>query len=161
MRDKKFAILLIMALVLLAGMAAVGPNTAIFKAILVQNDAAIGQDLAVGNNLTIAGAQDVTGYVSYGPLDLRPIGNPSNGKIIMMGVTSAKVQSATVVPTVQGIATVTAFGCAPDDAAFAGAWDCRAAMGATNNVTFTLYNVGATPVPTAAYDEIRYWVSGN
>ncbi len=158
---KKLTFVMVLAMVLLVGVAAIGPNTAIFKAILVQNDAAIGQDLAVGNNLTVAGAQDVTGYVSYGPLDLRPIGNPSNGKIIMMGVTSAKAQSATVVPTVQGIATVTAFGCAPDDAAFSGAWDCRAAMGATNNITFTLYEVDATPVPTAAWDEIRYWVSGN
>ena len=161
MKHKKLAVLLILALVLLAGVAAVGPNTAIFKAILVQNDAAVGNDLAVGNNLTVAGAGDVTGYLSYGPLDLRPIGNPSNGQIILMGVTSAKVQKATVVPTVQGIATVTAFGCAPNDAAFSGAWDCRAAMGATNNITFTLYNVSATPVPTAAYDEIRYWVGGN
>ena len=117
---KKLTFVMVLAMVLLVGVAAIGPNTAIFKAILVQNDAAIGQDLAVGNNLTVAGAQDVTGYVSYGPLDLRPIGNPSNGKIIMMGVTSAKAQSATVVPTVQGIATVTAFGCAPDDAAFSG-----------------------------------------
>jgi len=142
-------------------MAAAGPNTAIFRAILVQNDAAIGNDLAVGNNLTVDGAQDVTGYLSYGPFDLRPIGNPSNGKIMMMGVTSAKVQSATVVPTVQGIATVTAFGCEPDDAAFAGAWECRVAMGASNNITFTLYNAASTPVPTATYDEIRYWVAGN
>ena len=79
----------------------------------------------------------------------------------MVGVTTGVVQSATVVPTVQGIATVTAFGCEPDDAAFSGAWNCRAAMGATNNITFTLYNAGSTPVPTAAYDEIRYWVAGN
>ena len=160
MRQRNIIIALVIAMVLLVGLAMVGPNTAIFKAILVQNDAAIGQDLAIGNNLTVAGAQDVTGYLSYGPKDLRPIGNPSNGQIMIFGV-SGVTQSATVVPTVQGIATVTAFGCEPDDAAFAGAWNCRAAMGATNNITFTLYNAASTPVPTAAWDEIRYFVAGN
>lgn len=53
---KKLTFVMVLAMVLLVGVAAIGPNTAIFKAILVQNDAAIGQDLAVGNNLTVAGA---------------------------------------------------------------------------------------------------------
>ena len=162
MKQRNIVIALLLGLlVILGSAAAVGPNTAIFRAILVQNDAAIGNDLAVGNNITADGAMDIAGNPSYGSRDLRPVGNPSNGKVYVIGVTSAKVQSATVVPTVQMISTVTAFGCGPDDAAFAGAWDCRAAMGSTNNITFTLYEVDATPVPTAAYDEIRYWVAGN
>lgn len=99
------------------------------------------------------------GGIKYGVMF--PVGNSTSGKRTAFGITSAKVQSATVVPTASYISTVTAFGCAPDDAAFAGAWDCRAAMGATNNITFTLYEVDATPVPTAAYDEIRYWIVGN
>ena len=162
MKQRNIVIALLLgALFIIAGVAAVGPNTAIFRAILVQNDAAIGNDLAVGNNITADGAMDIAGNPSYGANDLRPVGNPANGKVLLMGVTGTKVQSATVVPTAQLVSTVTAFGCEPDDAAFAGAWDCRAAMGSTNNITFTIYEVDATPVPTAAYDEIRYWVAGN
>jgi hypothetical protein len=162
MKQRNIVIALLVGLLLvLGGAAMVGPNTAIFRAILVQNDAAIGNDLAVGNNITADGAMDIAGNPSYGSRDLRPVGNPANGKVYLMGVTSAKVQSATVVPTAQLVSTVTAFGCEPDDAVFSGAWDCRAAMGSTNNITFTLYEVDATPVPTGTYDEIRYWVAGN
>ncbi len=118
-------------------------------------------NLALSGNLTVDGAADIAGNPSYGAKDLRPVGNAANGKILVTGLTAAKVAVATVRPTVELMTTVTAFGCEPDDAAFNGAWDCRAAMGATNNITFTLYNVSATPVPTAAYDEIRYWVTGN
>lgn len=118
-------------------------------------------NLTLSGNLTVDGAADIAGNPSYGALDLRPVGNPANGKILVAGITAAKVAVATVRPTAQLMTTVVAFGCEPDDAAFAGAWDCRAAMGSTNNITFTLYEVDATPVPTAAYDEIRYYVTGN
>lgn len=141
--------------------AGIGGRTEVIRALKVQNDADVGGTLDVTGNATIGGAMDIAGNPSYGTNDLRPVGNASNGKVLVVGQTSAKVQSATVVPTVQLISTVTAFGCEADDAAFGGAWDCRAAMGATNNITFTLYEVDATPVPTAAYDEIRYWIAGN
>ena len=119
MKQRNLVIALLIGLLLvLGGAAMVGPNTAIFRAILVQNDAAIGNDLAVGNNITADGAMDIAGNPSYGSRDLRPVGNPSNVKVYLMSVTSAKVQSATVVPTAQLVSTVTAFGCEPDDAVF-------------------------------------------
>lgn len=104
---------------------------------------------------------DASGSVNYGSANLYPVGNPADGKILAVGITTPVVQKATVVPTIYAISTVTAAGCAPDDAAFSGAWDCRWAMGSTNNITFTLYENDATPVPTAAYDQIRFWVAGN
>lgn len=104
---------------------------------------------------------DASGYLNYGPADLYPVGNPVDGTKFGAGMTAAKVQSATVVPTVYAMTTVTAFGCVPDDAVFTGAWYCKAAMGSSNNITFTLVTNAQTPVPTASYDEIRYWVAGN
>ena len=56
--------LLIGALFLIAGVAAIGPNTALFRAIIVQNDAAIGNDLLVGGSTTIDGGLTVTGGIT-------------------------------------------------------------------------------------------------
>ncbi len=61
---KKLTFALVLAMVLLVGMAAVGPNTAIFRAIIVQNDAAIGNDLVIGGDTTIDGALTVTGGIT-------------------------------------------------------------------------------------------------
>ena len=61
MKQRNLVIALLIGLLLvLGGAAMVGPNTAIFRAILVQNDAAIGNDLAVGNNITADGAMDLS-----------------------------------------------------------------------------------------------------
>jgi hypothetical protein len=56
--------LLIGVLVVIGGVAAAGPNTALFRAIIVQNDAAIGNDLLVGGDTTIDGGLTVTGGVT-------------------------------------------------------------------------------------------------
>lgn len=61
---KKLTFALVLAMVLLVGMAAVGPNTAIFRAIIVQNDAAIGNDLVIGGDTTIDGDLTVTGGIT-------------------------------------------------------------------------------------------------
>lgn len=156
------AIVAVIALIAVAACQAPAPTGPVH--VLLDNASEIGASgegpagAAGDTNLTNI---DATGSINYGTANLYPVGNPVDGKKLGVGLTSAKVQSATAVPTAFAITTVTAFGCAPDDAAFAGAWDCRAAMGSTNNITFTLYEVDATPVPTAAYDEIRYWVAGN
>ena len=55
---------LIGVLFVIAGVAAVGPNTAIFKAIIVQNDAVVGNDMAIGGNTTIGGGLTVTGGIT-------------------------------------------------------------------------------------------------
>ena len=56
--------LLIGALLILAAGAAVGPNTALFKAIIVTNDAAIGGNLTTTGDVTIAGGLEVTGGIT-------------------------------------------------------------------------------------------------
>ena len=170
MTDRKRAALIALVLVaaLLAGLsiaacqadpteepAGAAGNVEVVRSLRVQNDA------AVGGALTVSGAGDVGGALNYGTLNLYPVGNPTDGKKLVVGVTSGVVQKATVVPTVAYISTVTAFGCSPQSAAFAGAWDCRVQLGAANQITMTLYNVSATPVPTAAYAKIQYWVAGN
>lgn len=99
------------------------------------------------------------GAIKYG--NVYPVGSSTSGKKTIFGVTSGVLQKATVVPTVSYISTVTAFGCAPQSAAFSGAWDCRAQLGASNQITLTLYENDATPVPTASYAKIQYWVAGN
>lgn len=62
--------LLIGVLLIIGGVAAAGPNTAIFRAIIVTNDAAVGGDLTttgdqtVGGDLVITGGLEVTGGIT-------------------------------------------------------------------------------------------------
>lgn len=117
--------------------------------------------LQVNGALGVSGAADIGGAVNYGSNSLYPVGNTADGKKLLVGVTGGVVQKATVVPTVAYISTVTAFGCSPQSSSFTGAWDCRVQLGASNQVTMTLYEADATPVPTASYAKIQYWVAGN
>ena len=71
MKQRNIVIALLLgALFVIAGVAAVGPNTALFKAIIVTNDAAIGGDLTttgdqtVGGDMVITGGLEVTGGVT-------------------------------------------------------------------------------------------------
>lgn len=154
-------VLVLIAAVIIAGCQSpptdpsVAGNTEVMRGLRVQNDA------AVGGALTVTGAGDIGGSLNFGANDLYPVGNTADGKKLLIGVTGGVVQKATVVPTVSYISTVTAFGCEPQSAAFAGAWDCRVQLGAANQLTMTLYEVDATPVPTAAYAKIQYWIVGN
>lgn len=58
--------LLIGVLFIIAGVAAVGPNTAIFKAIIVQNDAVVGGEMVVGGGLTVTGGVTGTNVLTTG-----------------------------------------------------------------------------------------------
>jgi hypothetical protein len=65
MRQRNIIIFALLAvLILIVGVAAAGPNTAIFRAIIVTNDAAVGNDLVVGNDITIDGDLTVTGGIT-------------------------------------------------------------------------------------------------
>lgn len=136
-------------------------RTEVIRALRVQNDASVGGALSITGASTLTGAVDVGGALNYGTTNLYPVGNTADGKKLVVGVTGGVVQKATVVPTVSYISTVTAFGCSPQSAAFTGAWDCRVQLGASNQITMTLYENDATPVPTASYAKIQYWIAGN
>lgn len=92
---------------------------------------------------------------------LYPMVAVGSGKKSAAGMTSGVIQSATVVPTAYAISTVTAYGCGPKTPAYSGAWECRASLGASNQITITLIENDATPVPTAAYQQAVWWVQGN
>lgn len=66
---KKLIFALLAVLILLVGMAAAGPNTAVFKAIIVTNDAAVGSNLTTGGDLSVGGDTSTTGTVSGAILD--------------------------------------------------------------------------------------------
>jgi len=63
-------IALLSALVVLVGVAAAGPNTAIFRAIIVTNDASVGGnlttvgDMSAGGDLVVTGGLEVTGGIT-------------------------------------------------------------------------------------------------
>lgn len=102
-------------------------------------------------------ALDIAGWPSYGAAHLRPIGNANNGQIIEFGQTNA---ITTTVITPVAISTVTAYGCQIKTPAVANAWYCGMAIGATNNITITTYEIDATPVATPAKG-VTWWVGGN
>lgn len=62
MKQRNIVIALLLGvLFVIAGVAAVGPNTAVFKAIIVQNDATVGNNVTVGGGVEVVGALEVTG----------------------------------------------------------------------------------------------------
>lgn len=170
MTDKKRVSLVVLALVLVLIAAVIiagcqsppteepssaAGNTEVVRGLRVQNNA------AVRGALTVTGAGDIGGSLNFGANDLYPVGNTTNGKKLLIGVTGGVVQKATVVPTVSYISTVTAFGCEPRSAALLelGTVECDSAR--RMHTTMTLYEVDATPVPTAAYAKIRISIVGN
>jgi hypothetical protein len=87
-------------LVLLVGVAAAGPNTEIFRAIIVQNDAAIGNDLAVGNDLSVDNDLVITG-------DLTVTGGITGTNVLTTGnQTVGGVKTFTDTGTFSGAVTV-------------------------------------------------------
>lgn len=129
-----------------------------FRSVNVAQDLTVGGASDVTGNLTVGGAVDIAGNPSYGSLDLRPVGNPANGKIIEFGATGAITVTAM---TPVAITTVTAFGCnvrSPTGAAQI----CGASLSG-KTVTFTIYNSALTPVPIATPHSTgaSYWIAGN
>lgn len=117
----------------------------------------VAQDLGVGNNVTIGGAMDITGWPSYGDDDLRPIGNASNGQVIEFGATGAITQT---VMTPVAISTVTAAGCTVNSPSAAAQLCYTSISGKT--VTFRIYNAAATPaaISTPHASGASYWIGG-
>lgn len=91
-----------------------------------------------------------------------PVENAVAGREYAFGSTG-NIMSATVVPTLHALSTVTAYGCNVKAPVFAasGAWSCGAAIGGSNQITLTLYNFAGTPVPTANARPASWWASGN
>lgn len=116
-----------------------------------------GGSMAVNASATV----DFAGNPQIGTKNVYPVGNASAGKIYASGMTSGVIQAATLVPTAYAISTVTSYGCAPKNPAYSGAWTCGASLGASNQITITLYENDATPAPTAASQKAVWWVSGN
>ena len=135
-------IVLLSALVLLIGVAA-GPNTAVFKALIVQNDA------TVGGNLTLGG--DMAQGAGY------PVENPDAGLIFEIGATGAFTRT---VITPSAITTVEAYGCTVNSPS-AAAQQCYGVRSG-RTITFTIVNSAVTPVaittPHAA--GASFWVGG-
>lgn len=109
-----------------------------------------------GSGLTFQ-VDGATGAVLYNGSSY-PLGNPVDGRKIEFGRTG-NVMSAVVTPV--AVTTVTAFGCNVVNPVVAGAWTCGANIGSTRNITFTLYNLAATPVATAAAKPVNFWIAGN
>ncbi len=91
-----------------------------------------------------------------------PVENAVAGREYAFGATG-NIMSATVVPTLHALSTVTAYGCSVKAPVFSasGAWSCGAAIGGSNQITLTLYNFAGTPVPTANARPASWWASGN
>ena len=104
---------------------------------------------------------DLSGTLNYGSQNLYPIGNTASNKEFAFGLVATPVQKATVPASVHGLATVTAVDCVPQRPALSGAWSCMAEVGASNQITLTLLEFDATPVPTASYGGIRWTAAGN
>ena len=125
-------IVLLSALVLLIGVAA-GPNTAVFKALIVQNDATVGGNLTLGGDMALG-----AGY---------PVENPDAGLIFEIGATGA-------------FTTVEAYGCTVNSPS-AAAQQCYGVRSG-RTITFTIVNSAVTPVaittPHAA--GASFWVGG-
>ena len=129
-----------------------------FRSVNVAQDMSVGGALAVTGNTTIGGAVDIAGNPSYGALDLRPVGNPANGKILEFGATGAITVTAM---TPVAITTVTAFGCNVRSPS-AAAQVCGASLSG-KTLTFTIYNSAVTPVAisTPHSTGASYWIAGN
>jgi hypothetical protein len=89
-----------------------------------------------------------------------PVENAVAGKEYAFGSTG-NIMSATVVPTIHALSTVSAYGCNVKAPAFNGASSCGAGLGSSNQITLTLYNFSGTPVPTANARAASWWASGN
>lgn len=145
MRQRNIIIFSLLAvLILLVGVAAAGPNTALFRAIIVTNDAAVGGNLTLGGDMSVG-----VGH---------PVENPNAGTIIEIGATGA-VAAKAVTPV--AITTVTAYGCTVNSPTGAAQLCYAVKSGAV--ITFTIMNSAVTPVaivtPHAA--GASYWIGGN
>lgn len=104
---------------------------------------------------------DVGGTLNYGSQNLYPVGNATSGKELAFGTALTPVAVMTVPASAHALATVTFASCVPVTQVATGAWDCRAQIGASNQLTLTLLTLAATPVPTASYGGIRWQAAGN
>ena len=100
------------------------------------------------------------GDLRFGPNGLYPVGSQTSGNRLVPGTVLTPVQKATVPATVHNLATVTWAQCEPRTKSFTGAWTCGTQIGASNQLTLTLYNTSATPVPTAAWGGINWIAAG-
>jgi len=103
----------------------------------------------------------LSGNLQYGTQALYPVGAATSGKELAPGTVLTPVQKATVPASVHALSTVTWAQCEPRTKSFSGAWTCGAQIGSSNQLTLTLYNAAATPVPTAAYGAINWMAAGN
>lgn len=75
--------------------------------------------------------------------------------------TISNVTAATVAPTVHALSTVTAYGCQVKNPTVSTGWSCGVNIGASNQLTVTVYEIDATPVPTASVRDVYWWAAGN
>lgn len=99
--------------------------------------------------------------LNYGSNALYPVGNSVDGKELYFGTVLTPVAAATVPASAHALATVVFASCEPITKAATGAWSCGAKVGASNQITLSLYTLSATPVPTAAYGGVRWVAGGN
>jgi len=86
-----------------------------------------------------------------------PVGTGASGLLYEAG-RRANVTKAAITP--MAISTVEAYGCTVVNPVATGGWHCGAQIGAGNRITMTVYNLAATPVPTAQVRDVNFWVSG-
>lgn len=118
-------------------------NTEVLRGLRVLNDAVVGGALEVGGDLTV------------GTDGRYPVENAAANQIYEFGATGA---ISTTVVTPVAITTVTAYGCQVVNPAIA-AWHCGVNIGASNNITLTVYNLSATPVATPK--AATFWIAGD
>lgn len=92
--------------------------------------------------------------------DSYPLESAISGREFIGGKIN-NVTSATVAPTVLAMSTVTAFGCSVQNPAVSAGWSCGINIGASNQLTITVYEFDATPVPTASVRNVSWWATGN
>lgn len=99
-------------LVVILGVAAVGgPNTAIFKSIIVQNDTAIGGELVVGGGLTVTGGITGTNVLTTGDQTVAGIKTFSTPAVLSGGITGPlSITGPTAVATATPAAIVNNLG---------------------------------------------------
>ena len=138
-------------------------NVQVMRALAVTNDTNLGGALTVGGASTLTGNVTTSSTVQAGLLRQGtnyPVVNATPGKEFASGVVVTPVQVATVPASAHGLSTVEAVQCYPVSPLATGAWGCIAKVGANNQFTVTLVTLAATPVPTAAYGQIRWMAAG-